>query len=223
MIDLHTHSLLSDGVLIPSELVRRGAAKGYKSIAITDHVDFSNIESIVPRLAEVCSELNKHWAIEAVSGAEITHVPPQTIARLAIKARALGAEIVIVHGETLVEPVMAGTNRAALEADIDILAHPGLLTEEEAILAKERGIFLEVSARKGHCLSNGHVVAMALRVGASLVINTDAHAPEDLISLDTARQILIGSGLPGSKVDGVFENAAFIIERAKRYRNLLRA
>lgn len=216
MIDLHTHSLLSDGVLIPSELVRRGAAKGYKSIAITDHVDFSNIESIVPRLVEVCSELNKYWEIEAIAGSEITHVPPSTIARLALRARALGAAIVVVHGETLAEPVMPGTNRAAVGADIDILAHPGLITEEEALIAKERGIFLEVSARKGHCLTNGHVVGLALKTGASLLINTDAHAPYDLITLDEARKILIGAGLPGSKVEAVFEDANSIVERIRK-------
>jgi len=37
MIDLHTHSLFSDGELIPSELVSRAAAAGYRAIAITDH------------------------------------------------------------------------------------------------------------------------------------------------------------------------------------------
>ncbi len=42
MIDLHTHSFFSDGELIPSELIRRAEAIGYKAIAITDHVDSSN-------------------------------------------------------------------------------------------------------------------------------------------------------------------------------------
>ncbi|MEK7309147.1 MAG: PHP domain-containing protein, partial [Nitrospirota bacterium] len=31
MIDLHTHSLLSDGVLLPSELIRRAYVIGYKA------------------------------------------------------------------------------------------------------------------------------------------------------------------------------------------------
>ena len=46
MYDLHTHSLLSDGELLPSELARRYEEKGYKAIAITDHVDFSNIKIV---------------------------------------------------------------------------------------------------------------------------------------------------------------------------------
>ncbi len=44
MIDLHTHSLFSDGELIPSELVRRAVMHGYRAIAITDHADFTNVE-----------------------------------------------------------------------------------------------------------------------------------------------------------------------------------
>ena len=37
MIDLHTHTFFSDGVLIPSELFQRARAKGYHTIAVTDH------------------------------------------------------------------------------------------------------------------------------------------------------------------------------------------
>jgi Histidinol phosphatase and related hydrolases of the PHP family len=41
MIDLHTHSIFSDGELIPAELTRRAAVAGYRAMAITDHGDFS--------------------------------------------------------------------------------------------------------------------------------------------------------------------------------------
>ncbi len=51
MIDLHTHSLFSDGVLVPSELVRRAVMKGYEVIAITDHADASNLDFTIPRVA----------------------------------------------------------------------------------------------------------------------------------------------------------------------------
>jgi len=36
-IDLHTHSLRSDGALSPADLVKRGAARGVKIQALSDH------------------------------------------------------------------------------------------------------------------------------------------------------------------------------------------
>ena len=36
-VDLHTHTLRSDGVLEPAELVRAAAAAGIRTLAITDH------------------------------------------------------------------------------------------------------------------------------------------------------------------------------------------
>ncbi|MCK5010388.1 MAG: histidinol phosphate phosphatase domain-containing protein [Deltaproteobacteria bacterium] len=195
MIDFHTHSLLSDGELLPSELVRRAVVKGYQALAITDHVDVSNIDWVIPRLVKDCDDLKRYFQIKVIPGAELTHVPPARIKSLAEEARKLGAKIVVVHGETIVEPVAPDSNLRALESPIDILAHPGLITEEEVKLAKRNGIMLEITARKGHCLTNGHVAKLALKTGAGLVLNTDAHSPEDLITPDQARQIALGAGL----------------------------
>ena len=208
MIDLHTHSIFSDGVLIPSELVRRAETTGRKAIGLTDHGDSSNIDFIIPRIVKVADELNKTLRIKVIPGIEITHVPPQLIAGVAEKARKLGAKIIIVHGETIVEPVSPGTNKAALESDIDILAHPGLISEEEVIAAKERGILLEISARKGHSLSNGHVAKLAKKHEAGLVINTDTHEPGDMIDSKQALRVVLGAGLTEKDFHAMQKNAA---------------
>lgn len=211
MIDLHTHSIFSDGVLIPSELVRRAEFAGLKGIGITDHGDLSNIDFIIPRIVAVAEELNRVVNIKVIPGIEITHVPPSLIGESAKKARSLGAKIIIVHGETIVEPVAPGTNSAALEADIDILAHPGLITEEEVLKAKGRGIFLEISARKGHSLTNGHVGKLAQKTGAKLVINTDTHDPGDLIDINLAKQIVCGAGLTKKDFEIMQKNALIFL------------
>ncbi|MBN1932117.1 MAG: histidinol phosphate phosphatase domain-containing protein [Desulfobacterales bacterium] len=211
MIDLHTHSIFSDGVLIPSELVRRAEYKGLKAIGITDHGDSSNIDFIIPRIVALATELNSVLNIKVLPGIEITHVPPPLIADTVKKARILGAKIVVVHGETLVEPVADGTNAAGLDANIDILAHPGLITEQEALKAKEKGIFLEISARKGHCLSNGHVAKLAKKTGAKLLINTDAHEPGDLIDKNMAKRIVCGAGLNEKDFEIMQANAALFL------------
>jgi putative hydrolase len=216
MIDLHTHSFFSDGELIPSELIRRAEAIGYKAIAITDHVDASNIDFIIPKIVQAIRKMREYLSIEALPGAEITHAPPQTIPDLVKEARQLGAKIVVVHGETLVEPVRPGTNRAAIEAGADILAHPGLISEEDLLFAKEKGITLEITSRKGHSLSNGYVAKEAVRLGVRLCINTDSHSPSDLITKEFASKILLGSGIENTRLDTIFENSKVIIENALR-------
>lgn len=213
MIDLHTHSLYSDGELIPAELWRRAQVMGYRYLAITDHVDASNFEEVFRRLKLAADSLNHGDPPYLIPGLEFTHVPPARIGDLVKQARDLGAPLIIVHGETLAEPVAPETNKAALLADIDILSHPGLIATEEAALAKERGIFLEISARKGHCLANGHVVKVARETGASLILNTDAHGPGDLITRQQAERIARGAGLTYSEVHDLFVNAEALAKR----------
>lgn len=213
MIDLHTHSLFSDGELLVSELVRRAEDMGYRYIGITDHADHSNLDLIIPRVVRATAEINRHNQIQAVPGIELTHVPPATIGALAEEARELGARLVVVHGETIVEPVLPGTNRAGLEADIDILAHPGLLTPEEAALAAGRGILLEISGRKGHSFTNGHVVRVAQAAGAGLILNSDAHAPGDLLSKEMIEKIALGAGLEQRDFQQMLKSAENLVRR----------
>jgi putative hydrolase len=213
MIDLHTHSLFSDGELLPAELWRRAQVKGYRYLAITDHVDASNFEVVFTRLKTAALSLNRGDYPVLIPGLEFTHLPPALIGPLSAQARALGVPLIVVHGETLAEPVAPGTNRAAIEADIDILAHPGLLTLEEAALARERNIFLELSARKGHCLANGHVARCAQEVGASLIVNTDTHSPSDLITRQQAEQVARGAGLRNPAIQALFADAEALARR----------
>jgi histidinol phosphatase-like PHP family hydrolase len=216
MIDLHTHSLFSDGVLVPSELVRRAVMKGYEVIAITDHADASNLDFIIPRVTAACRELGKRWKIKALPGIELTHIPPETFASLTKKARRMGAMIVVAHGETLVEPVHPGTNLAAIEAKVDILAHPGMITRAESALAAKNGVCLEITTRKGHSLSNGHVARTAQETGARLVIDTDTHEPGDLVTGEFARMVLLGAGLTAAQCDAVFGHSRELALKAAR-------
>ncbi len=211
MIDLHTHTFHSDGTLIPSELVRRAEEAGYSAIAITDHVDASNARDIVLRTVDVCGALAGAVSLKVVAGAEITHVPPAQIAELAEKIRGWGARLVVLHGETVAEPVAKGTNLSGLRSGIDILAHPGLVSEQEATLAAERGIYLELTRRHGHSITNGHVARVATRCGAPLLLNTDTHEPGDLFSRDSWRQTALGAGLSEEQVEALRRNAEKIL------------
>ncbi|HEY7585407.1 MAG TPA: histidinol phosphate phosphatase domain-containing protein [Candidatus Deferrimicrobiaceae bacterium] len=212
MIDLHVHSTFSDGELIPSEVVSRALFAGYTHLAITDHADPSNLDFVLERISHVCGELRGKVRAKVYPGVEITHVPPGMIASLVARARERGAKVVTVHGETIVEPVPRGTNMAAIDAGADILAHPGLITEAEVRLAGKKGVLLEITARKGHSLSNGHVARLALKCGARMVYNTDSHSPGDFTPWETAVRIIRGAGLSDRDAARMQENARNLVE-----------
>ena len=204
MIDLHTHTILSDGELLPEELISRCEAKGFRCLAITDHVGFSNVEAVLAALRKTCEAYRGVGRVNVIPGAEVTHVHPRLIGKVVALARKAGARIVLGHGETLVEPVPAGTNRALLEAGVDVVAHPGLITQEDAAFAAERNILLEISGRKGHCLTNGHVALTAKKAGAGLSFGSDSHDPEDLFTREPASRVLLGCGLDAAEAEKVF-------------------
>jgi len=213
MIDLHTHSLFSDGELTPAELARRFEVAGYRALAITDHGDQSNIDLIIPRLVAFCEEVNRLEGIRLIPGIELTHIRPEAIPALVSRSRKLGARWVVVHGETIVEPVAPGTNRMAIKSSVDILAHPGLITEEEVLLAKEHSVYLELTSRKGHSLTNGHVAKLAHRMGAPMMLNRDAHAPGDIWPAARLHEIVVGAGLTEDDYHTMLKNAESIVER----------
>ena len=214
MIDFHSHSLLSDGVLLPAELVRRAFVNGYKVLGITDHADFSNINFVFDSMQKFLETIKEcGWDIKVIPGIEITHVPAIKIEKIVSLARDMKIPLVIVHGETTVEPVEKGTNNAAIEACVDILAHPGLITEEEVKLAVKNNVSLEITARKGHSITNGHVAKLAASFDAPMTLDTDSHAPSDLFTESFRKVVLKGAGLTDTDILKVENNIKKVADR----------
>ena len=213
MIDLHTHTYLSDGQLGPAELVRRAEHAGYRAIGITDHADASNLDDLVSALVQFVRETQPFMKVRIIPGVELTHVPPGQITGLVRRARQLGARLVLLHGESVCEPVALGTNRAGIEAGIDVLAHPGIISEEEVRLAAANGVYLEVSARFNHGLGNGRVVSLAREAGAGLVINSDAHAPADILTPNWREKVAFGSGLTADEMERINKAMISLVEK----------
>ena len=210
--DLHTHSIFSDGELIPAELVRRAVALGHDAIAITDHVDMTNVEFVVKNVVKA-AELTSD-EIQVIPGVEITHVPPSKMDKVIADARRFGAQIIVVHGETVTEPVAKGTDMAAvMNPEVDVLGHPGFITEEEAQIAKDNDVALEITGRGGHNITNGHVVNMARLVGAKMVIDSDTHAPDNLMDEASARLVALGAGMTQAETDLAIDVTPFDIIR----------
>jgi histidinol phosphatase-like PHP family hydrolase len=238
--DFHTHTVFSDGGMIPAGLMQRALVRGCLGLAITDHVDSSNLEWALGNLLKFVEELGqewqagiapgkdgttaplntldsdalvKNWHLPLIPGVELTSVPPRKIEVLAQKARSLGARWLVVHGETIMEPVAPGTNRAAIEARVDLLAHPGLITPEDAARAAELGVYLEITTHKGHGMANGWVAQRARESGAKLLLNTDCHISAEILDAKQRRAIAFAAGLTPQEVDRIWQNGRRIISK----------
>ena len=152
-------------------------------------------------------------------GVELTHVPKGLIKELTRHARQQGARLVVVHGETIVEPVEEGTNRAAIEAGVDILAHPGLITEEDVLLAKEKNVLLEITAKRGHSLSNGHVAQTGQKGGRKARFTARMPTPLPTFSRRRWRERLSqGAGLSSEDFSIMQKNALELVRKVMEAR-----
>ena len=217
VFDFHTHTLFSDGELVPAELARRARMAGYEVLGLADHADHGCLDHILGSVRGSALALAGHLGgLTILPGVEITHVPPPLLADLVKKARDLGASHVVVHGESPVEPVAPGTNLAAIEAGVDLLAHPGFLSEKEAARAAEKGVFLELSLRGGHGLTNGWVARLARKYGAGLLVSSDGHLVGEYLTPELQRSTALGAGLSEEEFAALMDGAARLAETARR-------
>ena len=64
LVDLHTHSWISDGSDSPTELVKKGAAAGLAAMALTDHDTVAGLDEAV--------ETGKRLGLEVIRGCELS-------------------------------------------------------------------------------------------------------------------------------------------------------
>lgn len=218
LYDFHTHTFHSDGVLSTLELIRRASVRGYSAIAVTDHVGVGSLERVVREVSADCELARSHWGILAIPGVELTHLPRESIDAAARMAKDFGAWIVVVHGESPVEPVEEGTNLSAVRSPyVDVLAHPGHMSEEVAQEAAKNRVFLEITTRRGHCITNPHVAKLASGAGASLLLNSDSHDEDDLITSQLARETLRQCGINSRKYKEILErNPVELLQRIRK-------
>lgn len=218
LYDFHSHTFLSDGVLSPLELIRRAAVRQYAAIAVTDHTGPGSLARIIKEVSKDCELARSQWGIIAIPGVELTHLPAAAIDDVARKAKDLGAWLVVVHGESPVEPVEEGTNLAAVKSrSVDILAHPGHMTLKVAELAANNNVFIEITTRRGHCITNAHVAKMAAEAGALMLLNSDTHDEDDLLSDQITKDVLRQAGINSRKFKQILEsNPLKLLQRIRR-------
>lgn len=155
MFDFHIHVNCSGGRdgLLPSEAMRLAKCAGFRAVGLIVRADPSTLPILLPTLKTLVKTCSLYADIEAFAGVELVHVPPALLPDAVGQAREQGAALILAHGESiprqLVDVVETGTNLAAINAGVDILAHPGLITVEDAQLAAEKGVLLELNTAPG--------------------------------------------------------------------------
>ncbi|GAA0513987.1 DNA polymerase (family 10) [Halorubrum aquaticum] len=212
--DLHTHTDWSDGGFTIAEMVAAAAERGYEYHAVTDHAAgpgvFGNVGLEEDEIAEQAAAVAE--AADAVDAdVEVLH---------GIEANIDADGAVTTDDATLADlDVVVASPHAALDADadaaterlvravehpeVDVLGHPtGRLINERqgldpdmervAAAAASEGVAIEVNANPARLDADGSAVRAAVEAGATVAVNTDAHAPRELdnarYGLHTARR-----------------------------------
>ncbi|MEZ3163959.1 DNA polymerase/3'-5' exonuclease PolX [Halorubrum sp. RMP-47] len=202
--DLHTHTDWSDGGFSIAEMAAAAAERGYDYHVVTDHatgpgmvggvgLDEAAIEEQAAAIAEAADEADipiLHGIEANIDADGDLSTDDETLAALdlvvASPHAALGQD-----GEAATERLV----RAVEHPHVDVLGHPtgrlinerpGLDPDVEAVAeaAAAAGTAIEVNANPARLDADGEFVRAAIEAGATIAVDTDAHAPREL---DNAR------------------------------------
>jgi DNA polymerase (family 10) len=200
--EVHCHSTWSDGAASIEEMARAALAKGYQYLAITDHSQSLGVANglTVERLGQQRREIDEVQArvphIRLWQGSEVEvradgalDFPDEVLARL---------DFVVASVHTGLRQDRDTLTRRALAAIknpyVKLLAHPtGRLLprreggdfDMEALMqaAAETGTMLEINASPERLDLKDTHVRRAIELGVRLIINCDAHHPDDFDNL----------------------------------------
>jgi DNA polymerase (family X) len=197
--DLHVHSDWSDGGGSLAEMAEAARSRGYEYIAITDHSAGLGIArgldpDRIHRQIEEIRALNQHWTdFQILTGLEVDirangtlDIPDEVLAELDIVLASVHSAM------NQSEEQMTGRIITAIKnPHVDVVAHPTgrLLGEREPYAVNLESVFkaaiqyntaLEISAMPSRLdLKDTHIY-QAREMGVKLLINTDAHRPDQL-------------------------------------------
>ncbi|OTF07215.1 helix-hairpin-helix domain-containing protein [Halorubrum sp. SD612] len=202
--DLHTHTDWSDGGFPIAEMAAAAEERGYDYHVVTDHatgpgmvggvgLDESDIEAQAAAVAEAADEVDiplLHGIEANIDAGGDLSTDDETLAALDL--------VVASPHAALGQDAEAATERlvrAVEHPHVDVLGHPtgrlinerpGLDPDVEAVAeaASASDTAIEVNANPARLDADGEFVRAAVEAGATIAVNTDAHAPREL---DNAR------------------------------------
>jgi DNA polymerase (family 10) len=197
--DLHIHTDWSDGGASVAEMARAAAEFGHDYLAITDHAvgpgvvaDTGLDEDDLAEQREVVREVGETVEIDLLHGVE-TNVDADGAVSLGDDALAALDVVVASPHSALDQDAETATARLCTAMEhphVDVLGHPsGRLLNSRAGLdldaaalgetAAAEGVALEINSNPQRLDLWGGAVKAAVEAGATVVANTDAHAPAE--------------------------------------------
>ncbi len=214
IIDLHTHSTLSDGTLSLIGLTKLAIRNGYSVLGITDHVFHYNYKSIAPKIIEfVENNQHRYKDILLVPGVEITFASRKQMEAITKYVRSIGTKLVVVHGEGSLDGTGHDTNNSAIDNCVDILAHPGTITDNQAQKAANNNVAFELSARDCYRYSNKDIAEKAFRHGANLVINSDGHYESAMLTEEKILGVAKNANLTKEQLQNIKDSTVNLVKR----------
>ncbi len=197
--DLHTHTDWSDGSFSIEEMVAAAADRGYDFHAVTDHAAgpgiFGNVgldEAEIAEQAAAVAEVADDAPIEVFHGIEANVDAEGAITT--DDATLADLDIVVASPHSALDQDAAAATerlvRAVEHPEVDVLGHPtgriinsreGMAPDFEAVAeaAADADTAIEVNANPARLDADGGAVRAAIEAGATIAVNTDAHAPRE--------------------------------------------
>ncbi|MFU1781838.1 DNA polymerase/3'-5' exonuclease PolX [Haloarcula japonica] len=194
--DIHTHTDWSDGGNTVAEMVEGAVDFGHDYLAVTDHATGPGMVGGVgvpdEKLREQLGEVESVAAdtdIDVFTGVEANIAADGSLS----VADDLLAELDVVVASPHAALDGDGTDRlvaAAQHPDVNVIGHPtgrylnrreGLDVDVERLAdaAADNDTALEINANPARLDLGGGAVKQAVEAGAKVVINTDAHSPDN--------------------------------------------
>ncbi len=210
--DIHTHTIASDGVNTLTEMANAAKELGYNYIGIADHAPsvqnrgFDEVKDIIQKTRKTIDEFNATQNdIKVLFGYEVNILADATLSLPDELLAMLDYAIASIHTsftqdrETITKRLVAAIENPY----INIIGHPSgrLINEREGcdanwtevfIAAKDNDKILEINSQPNRLDLADDLVYEAVNRGLDLIINTDAHATDQLAlihyGIDVARQ-----------------------------------
>ncbi|WP_058367187.1 DNA polymerase/3'-5' exonuclease PolX [Haloparvum sedimenti] len=197
--DLHTHTEWSDGGFSVAEMVDAAADRGHDYHAVTDHAEGPGVfgdtgltDEDIREQADEVARVREDADIDVFHGIEANIDADGAVTTSDDVLADLDIVVASPHA-ALDEDDEGATDRlirAVEHPEVDILGHPtgrlinsrpGLTVDFERLgeAAAREDVAVEVNANPARLDANGDAVRALVEAGATIAVNTDAHAPRE--------------------------------------------